>query len=245
MKYCDYDAIVHYDAGEFNKNFKSILTGNIIEINKEKINSDNIVNSFLNCEYKTYKTTSPIILYRVFGAFKDNINNIEEKPRGARMVGAFASTEFAESMIDAKIRLALNPAWLNTKMYEAKLIVPKDVILNIGKVAPVKLKSGTILTGGADQILLPFNWSIDWIVGFRRVTGRQLQAEPSYPLKFDLKTFEHVNEKKFLYNKICPLCGFDNIESLSEDNQIVIKGIKGNSYTMKYHCNNKKCNYYW
>lgn len=44
---------------------------------------------------------------------------------GAKLNGAFASTEFAESIIDAKVRLALNPEWMNKKSIKLKLSFQK------------------------------------------------------------------------------------------------------------------------
>ena len=91
----------------------------------------------------------------MFGRYKGEYFTDEQG--NARVVGSFANgafvtTEFAESRIDAKIRLALEPAWLNSHAYEAKIIVPKGTILNIGKVAPVTTKGGTFLRGGANFI---------------------------------------------------------------------------------------------
>jgi len=58
-------------------------------------------------------------------------------------------------------------------MYEATIVVPKGQILNIGKVAPQTIKStGTVLDGGADQILMPQNWPLDWIKGVKNVPSR-------------------------------------------------------------------------
>ncbi len=78
------------------------------------------------------------------------------------------------------MRLALNPQWKNALYIEEKIIVPKDVILNIGIVAPVELLSGTILEGDADQVLLPENWSEDWVLGYRFVTSEPLMDYPEY-----------------------------------------------------------------
>ncbi|WP_238532690.1 hypothetical protein [Listeria monocytogenes] len=50
-------------------------------------------------------------------------------------------------------------------MYEAEIIIPKGQQINIGKVAP----QGTILKGGIDQIVLPRNWSSDWIINIKSV----------------------------------------------------------------------------
>ncbi|AJQ29642.1 transposase protein [Pelosinus fermentans JBW45] len=48
-------------------------------------------------------------------------------------------------------------------MYEAVIIIPKGQILNIGKVAEQYTKSGAKLEGQVDQVLLPKNWSLEWI----------------------------------------------------------------------------------
>lgn len=78
------------------------------------------------------------------------------------------------------MRLALNPQWKNALYIEEKIVVPKNVILNIGIVAPVKLLSGTILEGGADQVLLLENWSEKWVVGYRFVTSEALMDYSKY-----------------------------------------------------------------
>lgn len=134
---------------------------------------EGIANSFKNGEYNTYITTNEIVLYRVYGLTPSG-------QAGTKQFGAFATTEFAESRIDVKIRLALNPQWKNALYIEEKIIVPKNVILNIGIVAPVKLLSGTILEGGADQVLLPENWSKKWAVGYRFVTSEPFMNHLKY-----------------------------------------------------------------
>ncbi len=78
------------------------------------------------------------------------------------------------------MRLALDPQWKNALYIEEKIIVPKNVIINVGVVASVKLLSGTILEGGADQILLPYNWSEEWVAGYRFVTSEPLMNYPVY-----------------------------------------------------------------
>ena len=57
------------------------------------------------------------------------------------------------------------------------------MILNIGIVAPVKLLSGTILEGCADQVLLPENWSEKWVVGYRFVTSEPSMDYSEYTTK--------------------------------------------------------------
>lgn len=159
--------------GSTNQKFKTILNeSNVKEIEKQPLNEE-IMNSFKDGKYKTYITIDEIVLYRTYGLAPSG-------KAGAKQLGAFATTEFAESRIDVKIRLALNPQWKNALYIEEKIVVPKDVVINVGIVAPVKLLSGTILKGGADQILLPFDWPEEWVVGYRFVTSEPLMDYPKY-----------------------------------------------------------------
>lgn len=162
-----------FESGSSNRKYKTILdSNNTIEIEKQPL-GDNIVKSFKDGRYRTCMTTDEIVLYRVYGLAPSG-------KAGARQLGAFATTEFAESRIDVKLRLALNPQWKNALYIEEKIIVPKGVVINIGVVAPVKLLSGTILEGGADQILLPKDWPEKWIAGYRYVTSEPLMCYPDY-----------------------------------------------------------------
>ena len=235
--YCDYDAIVHYQPGAFNQQYKTILAGKTAEIDRIQYVSQ-VVESFQNGEYRSFRTLQPLILYRVFGQYSGSDH---ADAKGAKLFGGFASTEFAESVIDAKLRLALDPSWMNTKMYEAKLLIPTNTTISVGIVAPVRLKSGTILPGGADQVLLPLGWPEEWITGYRRVTGRQLQAQPyflrSKPGEYDTKNS--------LFTKICPACGCEQTRVLLEHERFTIIGKKGNRYEMSNVCLNPQCQYYW
>ena len=238
MKHCcDYDALGQYPSGTFNSQFKTDLKGKLIEVVHVSYEPQ-ITSSFKDGSYKTFRTLTPIVLYRVFGLYKGDTNSM---PKGARLGGGFASTEFAESIIDAKLRLALDPAWFNTKMYESKLIVPAGQIISVGIVASVKLKTGTILPGGADQVLLPYGWPEDWITGYRRLTGRQLQTYPYFTAN---KPTGH-STKETLYTKICPACGCEEIRELLPSEQLAIIGCKGNQYTLRSLCLNPECQYYW
>lgn len=73
------------------------------------------------------KTQKAVVLYRLYGRYQKGPSDPSSQTVGARMRGRFASTEFAESVIDAKLRLALDPKWANTKMYEAKLLIPPPI----------------------------------------------------------------------------------------------------------------------
>ncbi len=235
---CDYDAITLYPSGAFNSKYKTRLEGKLKEVDQVPYGPE-ITGSFQNGEYRSFVTMEPLILYRVFGMYKGSPSH--EAAKGARLKGAFASTEFAESVIDAKMRLALDPSWFNTKMYEAKLAVPVGVTLSVGIVAEIRLKTGTLLPGGADQILLPFDWPDDWIVGYRRIGVRQLQGVPCYsPEPIGL-----CDGKDSVYRKSCPACGCEKVRQLPVEEQFVIVGCKGNSYTMQNTCLNPECQYYW
>lgn len=244
MNYCDYDSLQHYKSGSFSSKYKTSLVGKLKTIKKQAL-PDYIKSSFLDGDYITYETLEDLILYRTFGLYRLKINNnLYGNPKGASSLGGFASTEFAESLIDVKIRLALNPAWLSTKAYEEKILLPHGSIINVGIVAPVTLKTGTVLEGGADQILLPLNWSEKWIVGYRRVTQRQLMNPPSFSLKKE--DLPLIDKKETLYKiETCCFCGGSDVTRLSEAEQLEVIGSKNNHYTMKFRCNNPKCNYYW
>lgn len=240
INFCDYDSLKHYDSGSFNSKYKTDLTGKI-QIVKKELLPDNIVSSFLHKQYQTYKTLDELILYRVFGLYSQTNGDI----KGAKSSGGYASTEFAESLIDAKMRLALDLEWFSTKSYEEKILLPKGSVINVGIVAPVTLKTGTVLPGGADQVLLPRNWSEeDWAIGYRRVTTRQLLNPPEFKLnKSDLP---ESDVKATVYKiPVCCSCGGSDVTKLENNEEFEVNGSKGNRYIMRFRCNNPKCGYYW
>lgn len=233
---CDYDAITLYKSGEFNCRYKTQLDGKIRETDQDKL-ADQDVQSFLNSEYRTYITTDSLVLYRIFGLYK---TSKDDDAKGAKHNGRFLTTEFAESQIDAKIRLALDQRWKNTRMYEAKVIVPAGITISVGIVAPITTVDGTVFAGGADQILLSYNWHENWIIGYRRVSARQLQVEPRYYTKKPETIIINGAHKA-----VCPMCCDTNTVQLSESEQFTITGCNGGVYTMKLHCLNTDCGYYW
>ena len=245
---CDYDLIEHYESGTFCSKYKTELSDKIRKSKTSVPLSPQMRESFKNQEYTVYVTTAKITLYRVFGQIAAS-NKPGETIKGARALGSFASTEFAESKCDSKMRLALDPAWLNTQMYEERLEVPKDQIIIVGTVAKITLKSGAILPGGADQIILPQNWPESWIQGYRRVTSRQLKSPPKYTLEkpplFDTKGAEGEILKNKLFRPICPRCCSENTRKLTDEEQFTIIGSKGGIYTMFYTCLEEDCQYYW
>ena len=105
-----------FRAGSANKRYRTCLEGKIVPIEKAAL-SQQITDSFLNGEYETYRVVEPLLLYRAFGVSPYSEN-------GASINGSYATTEFAESRIDVKIRMALDPTWKNPKLYEIRIIVP-------------------------------------------------------------------------------------------------------------------------
>ena len=206
---CDYDAIIHCSPRAFCKKHKTSLAAILRPAPNEITLNDGLAKTFANKNYQSFYTTEDCVLYRVFGQISKS-NRPEDKICGARALGAFASTEFAESIIDAKMRLALDPSWLNTKMYEEKILLPGGQTIIVGTVASVTLQTGSVLPGGADQILLPKDWPESWIIGYRRITECQLQFVPQYKLRrppeFDITAKPGDNSKNTLYRTVCPRC---------------------------------------
>lgn len=141
---------------QFGK-YSSAIDRDVTEIGKNEDLPDWIKESFLDSNYRTVITNRDIMVYRVFGG-------------QAEAGGAFVSTSPARNRIQAKVDAALLPNWRNTRMYEARIKIPKGTILQIGKVAPQTIEStGTILEGGVDQVLMPSGWSLNWIENIRLV----------------------------------------------------------------------------
>lgn len=242
MNCCDYDAIMHYPSGAFSERYKTIITDSVLEIDRDNTLTMEQKESFQNCEYKTYEIIKPVILYRLYGRYRKKPDDYSDQAFGARLGGRYVSTEFAESVIDVKLRLALHPKWANTKMYEAKLLIPPGEIISFGIVAPVKLSTGTVLPGGAEQVLLRSDWPKEWIQGYRRITGRQLQTLPTYWPEEPQEISKGINA---LYPKMCPQCCCTNVKMLNNDEQFDIIGSKGGKYTMRMKCLNPECEYHW
>lgn len=120
---------------------------------------DWVKDSFIDGNYRTVVTKDTVTLYRTFGG-------------GAKIDGSFATTRPAGNRINAKLESALVPDWKNSREFEAVIEVPKGQFLNIGKVEKQYTKTGALLQGGGDQILLPRGWSSDWIKEVRRVPSR-------------------------------------------------------------------------
>jgi len=137
--------------------YSTAIDDKVTVIDKDESLPDWVKESFTDSEYRTVKTNEDMYLYRVYGG-------------NAQPGGAFVSTMPVDNKIQAKTDLALLPQWKNTRVEEAIIKVPKGTVLNIGKVAPqTNPASGTILQGGADQVLMPRDWPQEWIVGTNKV----------------------------------------------------------------------------
>jgi hypothetical protein len=118
-----------------------------------------IAESFTDGNYRTVVTQEKITFYRTYGG-------------SAKETGAFVTTTPAGNRINAKLSTALVPDWKNSRQFEAVIEVPKGETLNIGRVEKQYTKSGALLEGDGDQILLPQGWSSDWIKETRKVPSR-------------------------------------------------------------------------
>ncbi|WP_245828977.1 hypothetical protein [Salipaludibacillus agaradhaerens] len=121
--------------------------------------SDWIRGSFTDSNYRTVITEENITFYRTYGG-------------GAKSNGSFVTTSPAGNRINAKIDTALVPDWKNTREFEAVIEVPKGEILNIGRVEKQYTKTGALLKGDGDQILLPQGWPSEWIKDIRKVPSK-------------------------------------------------------------------------
>lgn len=158
-------------AGTANQASKTVLEGKVRVLPRQPLPSQDAA-SFLNGEYQTYETLEPLVFYRVYGCGYSGA--------GAGPKGRFVTTEYAESKIDVKLRLALKLEWKNTRMVEARLLVPAGTVIQAGIVAPQTLPTGTVLPGGADQIMLPADWSDEWITGYRLLRFHPQLTYPEY-----------------------------------------------------------------
>ncbi|MBN6889581.1 toxin YxiD [Cytobacillus horneckiae] len=120
---------------------------------------DWISESFSDSKYRTVITEENITFYRTYGG-------------GAKPSGSFVTTSPARNRINAKTSTALVPDWKNTRQYEAVIEVPKGQVLNIGRVEKQYTKTGALLEGDGDQILLPQGWPSEWIKETREVPSR-------------------------------------------------------------------------
>ena len=142
----------------------------IQEVDWEPIDDKNIVDSFLNGEYKTVEATEDIIAYRVYGGGSEKEGN----PNGEFI---FLTPREPRDRIVEKLDSALTNKWQgeikdeegkpkydengeplksrpNTREYYCEVYIPKGTHMNVGKVAPQETLGGQLLEGGGEQIVL-------------------------------------------------------------------------------------------
>lgn len=114
---------------------------------------DNIISTFKAGDYETAITKEPITLYRKFGGSESQ----------AKLDGGYATT--TENL--GRDEKAVYKKW-STTQFEAQIEVPENTKLNLGFVGEQPpLSKNPKYSGGADQILLPRNYSFDWIKSIR------------------------------------------------------------------------------
>ncbi len=151
-----YKVLTSESGSNFGK-YTTAIDDKVTVIDKVEL-PEGLAKTFTDGEYRTVVTNEEITLYRNFG-YKAKAN------------GGFTTTSPAESAIQVKNESAILPEWKNTLQYEAEIVVPKGTILQVGKVAPQVTKGGTVLSGGADQILLPQGWNdAIWIKNVRELS---------------------------------------------------------------------------
>lgn len=143
-----------FESKEKAGDYSTKIDGKVEEVEKEPL-PDSIAKSFKDGEYRTVVTTEPITIYRVYGG-------------NATSEGSFCTTESCLDKDKTRNDLALKSSWGNTIEKEAEIVVPAGTKLNIGRVEEQR-DGGKMLTGNADQILLPPNWSQDWVKKVRDI----------------------------------------------------------------------------
>ena len=124
---------------------KTSIDDKVTEVKKQEL-PDEIKKSFQDREYKTVTTDEPVTIYRVYGGKAD-------------ADGSFATTEKPFDALSSKMDSALKPEWGNSKMNYEEITIPEGTEINIGKVEKQYTPNGQELSGGADQVLLPQDWS--------------------------------------------------------------------------------------
>lgn len=115
-----------------------------------------LIDTYKDGQYRTVVTNEEITVYRAFGY-------------NAEAGGAFATSNPSINRVQTKVDSAILLEWKNMLRYEAEIVIPKGTTLNIGRVGEQYTMSGARLSGGADQILLPQNWDLNWIKSIRNI----------------------------------------------------------------------------
>jgi hypothetical protein len=128
------------------------------------------VETFRGAEYVTVETTKKATVYRKFGGSDDQ----------AKLHGGFASTTQNAN----RQQTAVYPKWSNSR-FEAEIEIPSGQKLNLGTVGEQPPSSSIPkYRGGADQILLPRNWSSDWVKSVRDGKTGKIYSLQEFQAKF-------------------------------------------------------------
>ncbi|EYU13153.1 hypothetical protein [Photorhabdus aegyptia] len=124
----------------------------IVIVDKEHLPTS-VSSTFKAGKYETVITQEPVTLFRKFGGVNDQ----------AKLDGGYATT----TQNAGRNETAVYKNWSTTR-FEAEIEVPKNTKLNIGSVGEQPpLSNNPKYIGGADQILLPRNYPMDWIKSIR------------------------------------------------------------------------------
>ncbi|MCY8808053.1 T7SS effector LXG polymorphic toxin [Bacillus atrophaeus] len=143
---------------KFSKDYSTRIDNKVKEVEKVPLPAS-LASTFKDSQYRTVITKENIKVYRAFGGYAD-------------AGGTFVTTIPARNKIQTKIDLALLPEWKNTRNYEAVIEVPKGTTLNVGRAEKQYTKSGSILQGDEDQVLLPLDYSLKWIKEIKQIPSR-------------------------------------------------------------------------
>nr|WP_282578155.1 hemagglutinin repeat-containing protein [Pectobacterium versatile] len=128
------------------------IDNSLIITDKEYL-PESIISTFRSGKYETVITREPVTLFRKFGGSEEQ----------AKLDGGYATTVSNASRNET----AVYKKW-STTQFEAQIEIPKNTKLNIGAVGEQPpLSTNPKYNGGADQILLPRNYSTDWIKSVR------------------------------------------------------------------------------
>ncbi len=145
------------------------IDNSLIITDKEYL-PESIISTFRSGKYETVITREPVTLFRKFGGSEEQ----------AKLDGGYATTVSNAGRNET----AVYKKW-STTQFEAQIEIPKNTKLNIGAVGEQPpLSTNPKYTGGADQILLPRNYSTDWIKSVRDGKTGKVYTYDEFKTKF-------------------------------------------------------------
>ncbi|WP_461643834.1 hypothetical protein [Labilibaculum euxinus] len=123
-----------------------------------------IKESFADSYYYTAETMESLTVFRRFGGGANQ----------AKLLGGFSSTQSVLS----RNELAVLKKWSNMR-FEAELMIEQGAKVNLGKIAP---QSG--YKGGADQVLLPLDYSENWVKSVKDLKTGNVYTFEEFKLLF-------------------------------------------------------------